>query len=107
MIRLLVKFFGVIFMVLALITAILDLTRSIANSAITITPLGQEWFNFSRDSLSIAQSFIQRYLHPAIWDPFIQFLLLRPSWLVLFGFSIIFLWMGRRRKRHWQTRFGK
>lgn len=107
MFRLIFKFVGVIFMVLALITAVLDLTRSIANSAVTITPLGQEWFEFSRDSLSIAQSFTQRYLHPAIWDPFIQYLLLRPSWLVFFVLSIIFLWMGRRRKRHWQERFGK
>lgn len=108
MLRLIIKIFGVLFMVLALITAVLDLTRSIANSAITITPLGLQWRDFSVTSLQYFQVGVERHLgFPWLWANVIQEILLAPGWLVFFVLSIMFLWLGRRRKRHWQTRFGK
>ncbi|MDJ0613942.1 MAG: hypothetical protein QNJ29_09700 [Rhizobiaceae bacterium] len=95
-------------MVLALITAVLDLTRSIANSEATVTALGLQWRDFNVASLQYFQVGIERHLGlPWLWENVIQTILLQPSWLVFFVLSIMFLWMGRRQKRHWQTRFGK
>ncbi len=47
------------------------------------------------------QAGVQRYLHPAIWDPGIQFLLLRPGWATfgLPGLLLAALCWRRRRKR--------
>lgn len=108
MIRIIIKLIGMVFMVLALITAVLDLTRSIANSAITITPLGLEWRNFSVESLQYFQVGIERHLgFPWLWANVVQEILLAPSWIVFFILAIVFIWLGRSRKRHWQERFGK
>ena len=107
MLRLIAKFFGILSLVLSVITAVLDLTRSIANSTLTITPLGKDWAEFHRESLLLLQPAIERYIHPLVWDPVIQTILLRPSWLVFFILALIFLWLGRKRRRHWQERFGK
>ena len=106
MLRLLVKLIGIIMLVMAVVTAVLDLTRTIANSELTITPLGQNWAEFNRESLLLFQPAVERYVHPFFWDPIIQNILLMPSWLVFFVLSVIFLWLGRTRRRSWQERFG-
>ncbi|MEL7428607.1 MAG: hypothetical protein AAFN43_01285 [Pseudomonadota bacterium] len=107
MLRLITKMIGIVLLVFAVIAAVLDLTRSIANSAMTITALGQDWADFNRESLLLLQPAVERYLHPFFWDPVIQNILLMPSWLVFFVLALIFLWMGRKRRRNWQERFGK
>ena len=51
--------------------------------------------------LPYVQAGVQRNLHPAIWDPGIQFLLLRPGWAVfgLPGLLMTALCWRRGRKR--------
>lgn len=108
MLRLLFKSLGLLALVMAVITAVLDLTRSIANSNLTITALGEEWVNFSIASLQNFQVGVERHLGlPWLWENVIQFILLQPSWLVFSVLALIFLWVGRKRKRHWQERFGR
>lgn len=82
MIRIFFRILAYFLLALALITAVLDLTRSIADSAISIRPLGLAWFEFSPTTLLFAQGLIEKYTHPYIWNPIIQTLLLAPSWLV-------------------------
>ncbi len=107
MLKTIIKLTGIIALAMTVITAILDLTRSIANSAVTITPLGLEWFNFHLPSLNGFQVGVQRKLGmPWLWESVIQNILLAPSWLVFGAMAIIFLWFGRRKERHWRQRFG-
>lgn len=107
MFRTLSRFIGLLALAMAVITAVLDLTRSIANSAITITALGLEWREFHVPSLNGFQVGIQRHLNaPWIWDYLVVPILLTPSWVVFMVFAIIFLWMGRRKDRRWKQRFG-
>jgi len=87
---------------LALITAVLDITRSIADSALIMTPLGVDWFNFSPGTLNLAQATVQRYVHPFLWDPIIQTMLLSPSWFVFGVLWLLFALAGRKRKNTWQ-----
>ncbi|MEM9278992.1 MAG: hypothetical protein AAGA76_10490 [Pseudomonadota bacterium] len=108
MIRLVAKILGTLFLVMAVITAVLDLTRTIANSALTMTPLGKEWFDFHLASLNNFQVGIQRHLGaPWLWDFLVNYILLLPSWVVFFVLALIFLWLGRRPERRWQKRFGR
>jgi len=63
--------------------------------------LGELIFTEWPGLLPYIQAGVQRNLHPAIWDPGIQFLLLRPGWAV-FGLPGLLLaalcWRGRKRK---------
>ncbi len=107
MLKTIAKLIGFIALAMTVITAILDLTRTIANSALTITSLGLEWFNFHLPSLNGFQVGIQRKLGvPWLWESVIQNILLAPSWLVFGVIAIIFLWLGRRKDRCWRQRFG-
>lgn len=108
MLRLIAKLIGMLALIFAVITGVLDLTRSIANSSMTITPLGLEWKDFHIASLQYFQVGTERHLGlPWLWENVFQNILLMPSWLVFFVLALIFLWIGRKRKRHWQKRFGK
>lgn len=46
-------------------------------------PLGQLWFDVDADSLNLLQAVIQRYVHPAIWEPGITTILLLPAFVVI------------------------
>ena len=107
MLRNLSHLFGLATLALAVITAVLDLTRSIADTSIVIVPLGKVWFDFSPSSLNLAQVVTQRYVSPVLWDPVILNILLMPAWLVFLVLSALFLFLGRSRKQNWQRRFGK
>jgi len=106
MFRIFSKTIGFIALALTVITAILDLTRSIANSALTITTLGEQWVSIHLDSLLLLQPAIERHVHPFLWNPLIQNILLAPSWLVFGTIAILFLWFGRRKERRWRQGFG-
>jgi hypothetical protein len=67
--------------------------------------LGQLWFDLAPGSLNLAQAVVQRYIHPALWDPVITsvlFLWASPFFLVL-GLLLLLLTRrrgnGRRRRR--------
>ncbi|MEM7214934.1 MAG: hypothetical protein AAF423_05265 [Pseudomonadota bacterium] len=108
MFRLTAKLLGILFLVLTVITAILDLTRTIANSELTITKLGVQWFEFHNASLNNFQVGIERHLGmPWLWTLIVDYILLLPSWGVFFVLALIFLWLGRKPKRTWQKRFGR
>lgn len=83
---------------LALITAVLDLTRSIADSAIKIKPLDLAWLEFSPNTLNFAQGLIETYLHPYIWNPIILKMLQAPSWLV-FGAIWLIVSLATKKRR--------
>ncbi len=107
MLKIIARTIGLIALVMTVITAILDLTRSIANSAVTITPLGKEWFDFHLASLNGLQVGIQRHLGvPWLWESVIQNILLIPSWVVFGVLTLLFLWLGRNKERRWRQRFG-
>ena len=99
MIRIIFKILGLFFLAMALITAVLDITRSIADSSLIVTSLGLDWFNFSKDSLIASQNLVQRFIHPLIWDPLILPILQAPSWIV-FGAVWLLLWLATRSRQN-------
>jgi len=106
MFKFLFRLFALMFLLLAAVTGVLDITRSIADSTVVMTPLGQDWFNYSASTLNQFQSLVQRYVHPDVWDPGIQKILVMPSWLVFGVLALIFGLFGRRVKKRWQDQYG-
>ncbi len=106
MFKLIFNIIALVSLVLAVVTGVLDITRSIADSAVVMTPLGKVWFDFSASSLNFSQAMVQRYVHPAIWDPGIQAILNMPSWLVFGLLALVFGFFGRKRKQKWQDQYG-
>ena len=95
----LARVLGLFALAIALATAVMDITRSIGASEMVITPLGATWVSLSLSSIQLAQAAIQRYVHPFLWDPVIQWILLWPTWLVFAIVAFLFLWLGRPRRR--------
>ena len=106
MFKFIFRLLALVFLGVAAITAILDITRSIADSTIVFTPLGLDWYTYSRSTLGLLQTGIQRQLHPAIWDPGIQTILQVPTWLVFGVLALVFGLLGRRKKQKWQDQYG-
>jgi hypothetical protein len=98
MIRLLLRFIGLWFVAGGAIFFVIDAAKSISASALITTPLGQSWFELSSGTLNLSQAIIQRYLHPAIWDPGVLNILLLPSFVVLLAIGLIFLVIGRKKR---------
>lgn len=89
---------GFVVLALALVVAVLDLTRSIASSSMVITPFSSLWQSFSPASLETSRVAVESYVHPILWDPIITFALELPSWLLLWTIAMICLWIGQKRK---------
>ena len=95
---------AVIFLVLGLVTLVIDLYTSLASDGvIRLAALGEWWVWIHRDSLLILQPAIERHISPVLWDPGIQTVLEWPAVADLAGLGAIFwvlhLLMRRRRPR--------
>jgi len=88
---------GLSLVAIAFITLVVDGTRSIAASAIVITPLGEGWFKLHAPSLNLIQALIERYTLPFLWDPVFLNILLLPVWLVIAAFGFTLVYLGSRR----------
>ena len=97
------RLIGLVFLAVALVAAVMDITKSIGASEIVMTQLGAAWAGISITSIQAAQGAIQGYVHPFLWDPIIQWILWWPTWLVFGILAVIFLALGRKRRK----RFGR
>jgi hypothetical protein len=103
MISFLARFVGLWLIAGALVALVIDGTKTIAASALSVTPLGRAWFVLSPGTLVSAQQFVQQkmeaYIGHWLWDPLIQWLLMLPTWAV---FGVLGGWLayvGSRRRR--------
>ena len=74
--------------VLALIAAAAlgyELLSALGTGTWRVVPAGELWFSIDSGSLNLVQAVIQRYLHPALWDPLIAGALQWPLWSILGG----------------------
>ena len=94
---------GMLVLALALIAAVLDLTRSIAASALVMTPAGAMWGSFSPGSLDALADAARTYIHPYVWEPVLTSILSLPAFLLLWLIAMVLLWMGQKR----QDRYGR
>ncbi|MEZ5872755.1 MAG: hypothetical protein R3D32_13125 [Nitratireductor sp.] len=90
---------------IALVSGVLDLARSIADSALVLTPLHMDWQRFNPSSLELVRQFITQNLYPFFWDPVFVTLLKSPTWALFAILAILFSIGARNRRRRWQESF--
>jgi hypothetical protein len=103
MIGFLARFAGLWLIAGGLVALVIDATRTIAASALTVTQLGKTWYDLSPSTLLSAQKFIERqvevYVGGWLWDPLIVWVLMLPTWLVFVALGFLLAYLGRSRRR--------
>ena len=99
MLSFLSRLVGILLVAVALVTAVIDGTKSIAASHLVTTPLGVNWSEFFPQSLSAAQSGIELHVAHWLWDPVMLWILMLPTWVVAGALGALFVWLGTRRRR--------
>lgn len=99
MIRLVLRLLSTVALAIAVIMAVLDATRTIAASALVMTPLGVSWRAMSPDTLDRVQAFVTATLHPLLWEPVLVSVLALPGFAVFAGLSLVLFVLGRKPSR--------
>lgn len=99
MLRFLVRTFGLILLAAGFAALIIDGTRSIAASSMTMARFGDLCNYLFPKLFPFLQPAVERNLHPLLWDPVLRGFFLAPSWLVLTVFGLLLIWMAKRRQR--------
>ncbi|MDA1101493.1 MAG: hypothetical protein O2967_21230 [Proteobacteria bacterium] len=90
------RMLGWLLLALALMAAGAEAVASLRAGAWQPLTLGQLWYDLDRGSLNLVQALVQRYLHPAIWDPGVIAVLQWPAWLVALVPAALVLLFTRR-----------
>jgi hypothetical protein len=93
------RFLAGTFLLIAVIAAVYDGTRSLAAGSLAITSLLEHWSRIAPGLLASAQSGVGRALHPLVWDMGLGRLLLAPAWAAFAVLGVLFAYAGRRRRR--------
>lgn len=102
MLRFLFRFLATISLAIAVVMAVLDATRSVAASALVMTPLGESWLSVSPDTMASTQKFTEETLHPLLWHPVMTGILQMPGFAVFGALALLLYVIGHRPAR----RFG-
>jgi hypothetical protein len=88
-----------IFLLVAVMAAVNDVTRSMAAGA-RVPPVStqEHWSRLAPVTLATARNAVQRKTHPLVWDPVLVSILRLPAW-GLFGLvGALLAYAGRRRR---------
>ena len=100
MVRFLFRFVGYWLLAATLVLLVIDGARTIAETAFTFTSLGETWFRLAPTSLNQIQFAIEQHLGwPWLWDGLTRWVLVAPGWLVIGILAVLFLLVGRKRRR--------
>ena len=95
----LLRIFGVGLLLLAMVAAVIDATKSLAGGgAWVVTPMGQQWQALSPETLRDAKAAIETKVSTFIWDPIMTTILDAPTWVVFGILGVLLYWLGQKRK---------
>jgi hypothetical protein len=97
MFRITARILAIFLLALAVVLAVLDITRSVTASGIVLTPFSQTLETIRPGVIADFGQTVSENLHPLLWDPVLTFIFLLPSWLVCGFLALIFLRLGRGR----------
>jgi hypothetical protein len=98
MLRLLLRFIGLLLLALAFIFVIYDGMKSIADHVFYATKVSQFWTDIHASSLQTLQSLVERNISAGIWTLAIQPVLEQPAAIVFAGLGIVLIILGRKKK---------
>jgi hypothetical protein len=95
----LLRIFGVWLLLLAMVAAVVDATKSLAGGgAWVVTPMGEQWQALSPETLRNAKAAIEINVGPFLWDPVMTTVLHAPTWVVFGILGVLLFWLGQKRK---------
>jgi hypothetical protein len=95
---LLLRMVGVWLLLLAMVAAVIDATKSLAaGGAWVFTSLGQQWSSLNSDSLTAAKTTVETHVGSFMWNPMITEILNAPTWVVFGILGALLFWLGRKR----------
>ena len=97
MTRLLFRILGLVLLAGAFAACVIDGARSIADDHLSITPMGATAYWAFPNKFPLLQPFVERQIHPFLWDPILLNLLKLPSWAVLGVLGAALLYAVRKR----------
>lgn len=77
--RWLFKIIGCLFVLIAITIGILDVNSWVMSDEFILTDIGSMWYSIHPTSLQVIEPIVSRYIHPALWHPFITNVLLWPA----------------------------
>ena len=92
------RFLAALFLLIAVIAAVYDATRTLGADRLVVTSLLEHWSTLAPTLLNTTQGAVKR-IHPLVWDVGLAKLLQLPAALVLATLGILFAYAGRRRRR--------
>ena len=96
----LLRIFGVWLLLLAMVAAVVDATKSLAGGgAWVVTPMGEQWQTLNADSLAATKTWIETSASPLLWDPVMTTILHAPTWVVFGILGVLLYWLGRSASR--------
>ncbi|MEA2760176.1 MAG: hypothetical protein QOH65_2789 [Methylobacteriaceae bacterium] len=95
MIRLTLRFLGVLLLAAAFAALIIDGTKSIAASAVIYTPGADTAQQMFPEKFKLLQPALER-LHPLLWNPGMATILRLPVCIIIAVFGMICLLLGRK-----------
>ena len=97
MLRLIFRFLALMLLAGAFAAFVIDGARSLADSALVLTPLGQTLITLFPTKFPLLQPAIERHVAPFLWDPVVVTLLLAPTWLVAGVLGAALMRLTRKR----------
>ncbi|MCO5064052.1 MAG: hypothetical protein M9924_06500 [Rhizobiaceae bacterium] len=95
MIRFFFRLLAIFTLAGAVVMAVLDATRTVANSSLTMTPLGESWSAAFPATLESLRLFLETHA-PWLWDPAFAALLKLPGFLVLAVIAFLLYAFGHK-----------
>jgi len=95
----LLRFLAGVFLLVAVIAAVNDVTRSMAAGA-RVPPVSthDHWSRLAPVTLAAARNSVQRKAHPLVWDPVLVSVLRLPAWGLFGLLGGVLAYAGRRRR---------
>ncbi len=88
---------AVIFLLVAVLAAVTDVTYSMAGNRMVITSLLEHWAKLAPQASQTAQASLRRL--PLVWDFLLKPALSLPAWGFFLALGILCAWGGRRRSK--------
>ncbi|MGE3246988.1 MAG: hypothetical protein AB7F96_16025 [Beijerinckiaceae bacterium] len=98
MFRFIIRTIGIILLAGGFAALIVDGTRSIAVSKVTVTTFGQTAAAVFPKAFPLLKPAVEQNIHPLLWDPFLRALFLLPAFLVVAVLGLLLIWLARRRR---------
>ncbi|RVC82911.1 hypothetical protein EN745_05350 [Mesorhizobium sp. M4A.F.Ca.ET.022.05.2.1] len=99
MLRFIFRLAAMVALSVSVIMAVVDVTRSVAASALVMTPLNTSWLAVSPDTRAAFETYVRDKASPLLWDGVIAWVLGQPGFAVFAVVAFLFYAIGYRRQR--------